>query len=63
MGIAHVVSSGQFNRIDLQRCEFLENRDQRQLRQQGSEDSNAHNPVLSLKWNGLILSQPPYVTF
>jgi hypothetical protein len=47
----------------MERREFLENHGEWQLRKQGSKDSNAHNAVLSLKWNGIILSQPPYGTF
>jgi hypothetical protein len=48
MRIADVISSAQFDGVNLERCEFLENQTEWQLRQQGSEDSNAHNGVLSL---------------
>jgi hypothetical protein len=47
MSIAHVVARGQFDGINMERCEFLKDDRQRQLRQQRSEDPNAHNPVLS----------------
>ena len=50
--IAGIVSRGEFDGVDLQRREFLENRGQRKLRQQGSKDSNAHKAFLSSKSNG-----------
>jgi hypothetical protein len=40
--VARIVSRGEFDGIDLQRRKLLENRGQRKLRQQRSEDSNAH---------------------
>ncbi len=43
MRVAGIVAGAEFDGVDLQRLEFLENRGQRKLRQQGSEDSNAHN--------------------
>ncbi len=41
--IAGIVSGGEFDGVDLERREFLENRGQRKLGQQGSKDSNAHD--------------------
>ena len=47
VSVAYIVSRGQFDGINMQRREFLEDDRQRQLRQQRSKDPNAHNPVLS----------------
>ena len=48
VGIAGIVAGAELDGIDLQRLEFLENRGQRKLRQQGSEDSNAHKDLYLL---------------
>src|SRR5579872_102264 len=52
MCIAHIISSGEFDGIYMECCEFLENIRQRHLRQQGSEDSNAHKVCVSSKSTG-----------
>ena len=42
VGIAGIVPGAEFDGVDVERREFLENRRQRELRQQCSEDSDAH---------------------
>jgi hypothetical protein len=41
--IARIVSGSEFDCVDVERREFLENGCQRKFGQQGSEDSNTHN--------------------
>ena len=52
VSIAGIIASAEFDGIDLERLEFLKNGGQRKLREQGREDSNAHNNFCLCGLNG-----------
>ena len=51
--IARIVAGAEFDGIDLERYEFLQNRSQRKLRQQRRKDSNAHDGFYLLESSGV----------
>jgi hypothetical protein len=63
VGIAGIVSRAEFDRIDMERREFLEDRRQWKLRQQGGKDSDTHNDSYLLGITGIeSLPMPHFIS-